>query len=409
MTALLRDREQLTFAMFIFTSVLITGAIYQIQLWTPQADGFSSLSQRLPYWDFTNLWAGGRLAIEGKVSLLFDVDAYRGALRAWFGSGLPDQEWSYPPSILLIGAPLALLPLPLAYAVWTVGTAACLFAILQRLDLPGLITVALVLSPAEVMNTVFGQNGALTAALLIGTFLLLPTRPIAAGILAGILTIKPHLGLLIPICFLAAGQYRAIMAACATAAAMAAATALLWGAKVWTGFVYSTGPLMRTIMEADYPQLYHKNAMTGFIFARWIGLGVEGAYLLQLVLAAVCAAIAIWMWRPSSAIENRRRAVLTAVLALVATPYGYSYDAIPLCVAVAYLYFTDPPLPRWLLAALYLWPLFLHIFNGKGIGITILAPVILVVAAIVSERSGRPRDKTITSDPLKASSAKPSR
>src|SRR5689334_18035653 len=84
---------------------------YLRRLWAIGPDGLSALSKTLPYWDFSNLWAGGRMALDGHVGTLFDVDAYRAALRGMFGPDLPNQEWSYPPSILLIGAPLATLPI----------------------------------------------------------------------------------------------------------------------------------------------------------------------------------------------------------------------------------------------------------------------------------------------------------
>lgn len=400
---MLRHKEHLVFAGFIFAAVLLTGTIYQIALWTPAADGFSSLSKGLPYWDFSNLWAGGRLALEGQVSVLFDVEAYRSTLRAWFGAGLPNQEWSYPPSILLIGVPLALLPLPVAYTVWTLGTLLCLFLTVRLLRFPVYLSLALLLSPAEAMNMMLGQNGALTAALLLGTFLLLPSRPVLAGILAGLLTIKPHLGLLIPICFLAAGQYRAILAAGVTATILVLLTALFWGGDVWTGFAYVTGPLMTAIMEADYPQTYHKNAMTVFIFARWIGFDVAGAYVFQAVVIIGCAALAAWLWRPASRMENRRRAVITTVLALVATPYGYSYDAIPLCIAVAFFYFTEPRLPRLALLPLYLWPFFLHVFNDFGLGVAVLAPLIFLGLALRLESLEPMQDPDIGGNPVKAS------
>ncbi|TIU67989.1 MAG: hypothetical protein E5W15_19570, partial [Mesorhizobium sp.] len=58
--------------------------VYLSMLWDLDGRGFSELSHRLPYWDFTNLWAGSRLAIDGHVAVLFDADAYRAALRGMF-------------------------------------------------------------------------------------------------------------------------------------------------------------------------------------------------------------------------------------------------------------------------------------------------------------------------------------
>ena len=58
-------------------------------------------------------------------------------------------------------------------------------------------------------NTLVGQNGFLTAALIGGTLYLMPVRPVLAGICLGLLTYKPQYGLLFPIVLVAAGHWRA--------------------------------------------------------------------------------------------------------------------------------------------------------------------------------------------------------
>ncbi|MCJ8519788.1 hypothetical protein ABID21_002929 [Pseudorhizobium tarimense] len=57
-------------------------------------NGLSVMTGRLPYWDFTNLWGGGRIALEGHVGQLSDLESYRPALRALLSPWLLDQEWS---------------------------------------------------------------------------------------------------------------------------------------------------------------------------------------------------------------------------------------------------------------------------------------------------------------------------
>ncbi|MBN9273748.1 MAG: DUF2029 domain-containing protein, partial [Mesorhizobium sp.] len=88
-----------------------------------------------------------------------------------FSPLLPDQEWSYPPSVLLFGAPLAALPILPAYLIWTFGTVFCLWLAVRPLKIGPVAELAIVLSPAVMINAIFGQNGALTAALLLGGLL----------------------------------------------------------------------------------------------------------------------------------------------------------------------------------------------------------------------------------------------
>lgn len=397
-----RDRHDIRFAAVIVAAGVLTGIVYNLQLWTLDASGFSELSLRLPYWDFSNLWAGGKMALEGRVLDLFDADAYRVALRSMFGMSLPNQEWSYPPSLLLLGIPLALLPIDSAYLLWTLGTLLLLYFALRPLGFPRYVRLLLLVSPAACMNVIFGQNGALTAALLIGGLALAPTRPVIAGLLLGLLTIKPHLGILVPICLLASGNYRAVLSAGVTTIALIIVTGLVFGFEVWPLFFQKTGPLMAEIMEAPYPQPYHKNAITVFIMARGLGFDVLGAYVIQGVFLVLAGIAVFLLWSPRSQIDHARRVCITGVLSIVATPYGYSYDVLPLCIAVAFLFMNELRLNRWPLAIVYLLPLFLHTLNAEGIGLSILAPVSLVVIAMYYFLSDGAKG-SVSSEPAKAS------
>jgi hypothetical protein len=172
------------------------------------------------------------MALDGHVAFLFDADTYRAALRRMFSPDLPNQEWSYPPNMLIFGAPLALLPIFSAYLVWTFGTIFCLWLAVRPLKLGKVAEAAIVLCPAVFINAVFGQNGALTTALLIGGLAAAPKRPVLAGLLFGLLTVKPHLGILVPFCLMASGNWRAILAAALSSAALFCLTSILLGSEV---------------------------------------------------------------------------------------------------------------------------------------------------------------------------------
>lgn len=374
-----KSRGDRRFAAFVVASGIVVGLIYHLNLWTFDHKGFSILSDRLPYWDFTNLWAGSKMAIEGHVAILFDVEAYRAALRAMFSPDLPNQEWSYPPSMVLVGGPLAMLPILPAYLLWTFGTVALLHPAIRPLGLPRAVHLAALLSPAVFMNAVFGQNGALTAALLVGGLLMAPKRPILAGILFGLLTVKPHLGILVPFCLVASMNWRAVLSATLTTVTLVIATGLFLGFEAWRLFLTETGPLMTSIMEAPYPQPYHANALTVFIMARSFGSSLAFAYGAQGVATLAVACFVFWLWLPSTAIDPRRRALITATLAIVATPYGYSYDTIPMCIAVAYLFVTTAKPRLALLGLVWLFPYAVHLLNFQGIGIGVLVPLSLAV------------------------------
>jgi hypothetical protein len=350
--------------------------------WTLDPDGLSIMTGRLPFWDFTNLWGGGRMALEGHVGYLFSPDLYRSTIRAMLSPHMLDQEWSYPPSMLLIGAPLAALPILPAYLAWNAATLYFLFVVSGWLGLPAKLRILAMFAPPVAVSVIMGQNGALTASLLLGGLFLAPRRPVAAGFLLGLLTVKPHLGNLVPFCLLASGNWRTILSASLTAMAIAGVTAVIFGWDVWRLFLTETGPLMRSIMEAPYPQGYHMNAMTFFILARALGADIALAYGTQAIFTAGSVAVAIWLWRTEIAGGHELRVALTGLLALCATPYVYTYDAIPLSMAVMVLLSRNLVSPL-LLAVGWLQPLMNHVVARDYISVGALIPAIIVATALI--------------------------
>lgn len=379
------------FLMLMLVS-LAFGVKSYISLWTFTDEGISLGSLKTPYWDFLNLWFGSKLAVSGQVGLLFDPEAYRAAMRSIYAATLPDHEWSYPPSMLLVGAPLSFIPLPLAYIVWTLGGALCLYAALCCLGpIPPAVRLLVVLSPVVLQNAFFGQNGAFTSALMIAALALAPKRPLLAGIFAGILTLKPHLGVLIPIAWLAAGYWRAIISAGAVAVALFALTGFLFGFSVWVEFRAVTTPLMVAILEAPFPQPYHTQAMTVFIAVRALGGPLLLAYGAQIAAALFAIAITwrIWRLRPAG-MGQTDRVILTALLALVATPYGYSYDGAAIALAAAWLAISrDLGLaPRLVLWVAWLFPVFILSMMFQIYGFFVLIPIALAALVGFAPRTG---------------------
>ena len=107
--------------------------------------------------------------------------------------------WYYPPTFLLIVLPLALVPYLWALAGWTLATLAAYLSVLRKIA-PSEETVWLTLAfPGAWINLINGQNGFLTAALLGGGLVYPEQQPVLAGFLFGLLVIKPHLGIFVPL------------------------------------------------------------------------------------------------------------------------------------------------------------------------------------------------------------------
>ncbi len=311
--------------------------------------------------DYLNVWAGGKLAMVGDFSTLFHPAQYDRWLARLFGGGLQVHTWCYPPSAVFLAVPLAALPLIPGFIVWVAGSVTLLMAVLRRCQLPWLTCVAVLCSPAVIENVLAGQNGAITASLLEGGLLLVGRSSVMAGLSFGLLTMKPHLGLLVPLCLAAFGAWRTAVVAAGTAAAVIAASALAFGPETWEWFLTDVRHYVTaTILERPFEGTYQNMMATPFILARWLGATLSLAYAVQGVVLAGCASLAWQAWRKPGA-DPKARTALTSALALLATPYAYSYDSIGVAVGIAMLASMAlqtgfRPFEALLLAAAWAWP-----------------------------------------------------
>ncbi len=146
--------------------------------------------------------------------------------------------WHYPPPFLFIAALLAKLPYAVAFAGWAavsfVPYLAAMRAIVGRPF--GLLLAAAF--PVVMTNGLVEQNGFLTAALIGGMLVLLPTRPILSGICLGLLSYKPQYGFLFPLMLIAASQWKAFVSAGITTVLLAAVSWLAFGTESWQAFIH---------------------------------------------------------------------------------------------------------------------------------------------------------------------------
>lgn len=340
-------------------------------------EGISIMSVKPATWDFTNLWFGGRLVLEGRTWVLFDVETYRAELRAMFSPRIADSEWSYPPLALFFGVPLALLPLPLAYLLWTFGTLGFLLLAVRRLGLPWPVVLLLAISPGVLLNTLFGQNGALTTGLLTLGLALSASAPRWSGVCFGLLAFKPQIGILAPFALAAGRRWRAFAWSAACVLGMVLASMALFGAGAWTGFLTVTRPLMVGILEAEFGQPYQANSVTVFATLRALGVGLGVAYGVQAAVSAVAVLLTAAVWRREG-VDLALRCVTTGPLVLLATPYSFGYDMVLLSVATLYLFRRNGCRFGPILGAAWLWPGFNHIWAQDHVPI---APLFIAAVA----------------------------
>jgi alpha-1,2-mannosyltransferase len=301
--------------------------------WLALADGLIDPTGNPVGTDFSNVWAAGRLALEGHPAAPYDPLLQHAAERKAFGGrDVPFFGWHYPPFFLISAAGLALLPYAWSLFVWMALTLpAYLFVIRKIVPRPGTVLVSLAF-PAVFINLGHGQNGFLTAALLGGSLLLLDRRPFAAGALIGLLAYKPQFGLLIPLVLLAPGRWRAIAGAAATVLAATAVSTALFGLGVWLAFADSTAFTRTVVLEAGGTGWEKIQSL--FSAVRMWGGDIQTAYFAQAMLGTLIAASLVWLWRVPAAIELKAAALPCACL--LTTPYVLDYDLVVLAVSIAF-------------------------------------------------------------------------
>jgi hypothetical protein len=336
------SREDLAYALGLAAGLVFTGAVI--------LGAEPPILDRIATSDFGYVWAGPRAILDGD-------DPYDPVRWAQRTTDLITPVYSYPPPVALALLPLALLPLPIAWFIWTIGgvlLAVVAVRALTRSVAPGQPAVAVVAgflvagTRGSWATLLLGQGTFLLIAALAGAILGLRSgRDRMAGLSALALAAKPHLFVIALLAFgwaaLRRGQRGAVGWFVAAGGALSAVSLLVFprGWVTWLQTVPSaraseTGST--TIVNAAHdlgaPGLSVALVSIGIFvliarsfdsrgdayFAVWTVLSVSVAFYersydhLFLVVAVVIAAGVA----ARSSAARARRTLLASVLVLVA-------------------------------------------------------------------------------------------
>jgi arabinofuranan 3-O-arabinosyltransferase len=350
--------------------------------------------------DFIAVWSAGKLALGGHPAAVYDWPVHKLVEESAVGHAFDGYfGWHYPPTFLFVAIALALLPYTTAYMVWTLGTLPAYLAAIRAIvgDRNGYFLAAAF--PSVLANAVVGQNGFLTAALIGSALVLMERRPVLAGVLLGLLTYKPHLGLLFPIALIAGRHWRVFVSAAVVAMLIAAASWLVFGSECWQAFFANIGHTERVFLsegQADWSKL-----QTAFGLVRTLGGSEALAWIAQAAITLITAGAVALLWRSNAAHEIKAAALGCGVV--LATPYLYAYDLVVLAVPLAFLF----KLGR---AEGFLR----HELTGIGLACLLIlifpfvkAPVgfagALIIAALIARRALMPQNAEVTGGVLRAS------
>jgi len=285
--------------------------------------------------DFLNLWMYGRAALEGDPARYYDIVTYNDALARLVGPGYPGQNWPNPPTALVVMAPFGLLAYFPALATWfAVGLLAFYLAGRREIS-DGRVLAVVLVSPAALLCVISGQSSFLTTAALLAIFAWLDKRPVVAGVLIGLLTVKPQLGLLFPFALAASGRWRVFLCAGGTALLLIAASLALGGQESWHDYIVKALPLQREVLAdaAGTAMPFHPTVfmnVRGLVGNR-IGEMVQFAF----TIAAIAAVSVAFRYRSDG--DGRLLQALFFACTVCASPYMGAYDLLPLTFAAVAL------------------------------------------------------------------------
>jgi hypothetical protein len=191
--------------------------------------------------DFSHFWVSGALAGSGNPPLVYDFSTFSAA-RADLGGAdvcMVMNHFVYPPTYLFFTYPLGLMPYVAAFAAWTVVTLLLYLGAIY-LIVPRPIALLAALSTYPVFfNFFLGQNGFLLAGLMGLSLALMERRPRLSGILLGLLTFKPQIGILFPFALLVSRNWRVIVSATATSVVLIVASIVVFGYQGWPSFIHA--------------------------------------------------------------------------------------------------------------------------------------------------------------------------
>jgi hypothetical protein len=284
--------------------------------------------------DFGWMWLSGGFSVSGNITKIFDYSEFSVAQLALFGfHNCPLlAKFGYPPTFLLLTYPLGFLSYRMAFVLWVLTT---LFFYLKAVYaiIPRRAAVIAAAAPFFVaVNADFGHNGFITAALVGFSLVFLERSPWLSGIFLGVLTYKPHFGLLFPLALIASRNRRAFAGATATSMTLVIGAAIAFGPQGWSSFFHALLDRHSTLSpDATVPLALH----SVFGFLRWAGASESVSWTVHLVVAAIVAMSICVVW--AKLIPHSLKAAILCIGSVTVTPYVFFYDLCILSIAVAFL------------------------------------------------------------------------
>lgn len=308
------------------------------------------MALRGDFWqaDFSAFYTGWSMALQGQAPQLYDLSAQA----EWQGRLVPERTgllpFVHPPHAVLPFALLALLPLHVAFYVWTalqVGMLALALRWLRdevQVGGPAALAVAtatMLAFPPLFLTFQLGQFALVSLVCLLGLWRSLRhDRALSAAAWLVLASVKPQFALLPAAYLLGAGRWRSLGYAGGLFIAWAGLTTLFLGWRCWPDFLEMTAFHARQFDTFGiYPLRGHNVKM---VLAAL--LGSEQLPLINALsaVAFALAAVAALALGKGAGHQEESRFALVGFLAVLCAPHLNPHDALLLVVPGVLLYVT---------------------------------------------------------------------
>jgi hypothetical protein len=279
--------------------------------------------------DFAVFYTGAALAEGGEWHSLYDVAEFQREYDrvTALDSPVGGPVFRYPPPTALVLVPLARVSLKTALVVWTALTVAgCLIALrAARVGLP--VAAAMMLTVPGFLTIALGQNTLVTLLVVCAALVLLDRgRLVAAGVVLGLLVLKPQL-LIGVVVWLAAAPRRSRreLAGVVVGAGGIVAASLPFTLDGWREYLGALSSLSQP------PNTVGRPYFSGLDFLRF--LFGDGRLAVVAWVVLVCVVIWVLVRTVRSSVQNPAVGLAVAVLgSLLLSPHLVSYDWLLLVV-----------------------------------------------------------------------------
>jgi arabinofuranan 3-O-arabinosyltransferase len=186
------------------------------------------------------------------------------------------------------------------------------------------LDLALATAGIALVNINVGQNGFLLSAFVLGAVAMRNRAPLVAGLLIACLTVKPQLGLLIPLILLLERRFSIFLSAAVGAAGLVIISLALFGIDAWRNYFDGTADAQQAVLTT-WDGIFKWMMPTLFGGLRALGLDPRTAGWMQLCFSMIVIAAVILTVRQRTVPPALRLAVYAAASVLV-TPYAFVYD-----------------------------------------------------------------------------------